>query len=81
MRIGYTMMCEQAGPRQLVRDVVRAEEAGFDLAVISDHDNPWLDSQGHSPYAWSVLGVAAQATEDTFLDWAPKELLPARREL
>jgi G6PDH family F420-dependent oxidoreductase len=63
MRIGYTMMCEQAGPRQLVRDVVRAEEAGFDFAVISDHYNPWLDSQGHSPYAWSVLGAAAQATE------------------
>src|SRR4051794_12932334 len=63
MRIGYTMMCEQAGPRQLVRDVVRAEEAGFDFAVISDHYNPWLDTQGHSPYAWSVLGAAAQATE------------------
>src|SRR5215212_5663348 len=63
VRIGYTMMCEQAGPRQLVRDVVRAEEAGFDFAVISDHYNPWLDEQGHSPYAWSVLGAAAQATE------------------
>jgi G6PDH family F420-dependent oxidoreductase len=62
MRIGYTMMCEQTGPRELVRDVVRAEEAGFDFAVISDHYFPWLDSQGHSPYAWSVLGAAAQAT-------------------
>jgi G6PDH family F420-dependent oxidoreductase len=31
--------------------------------VISDHYQPWLDSQGHSPYAWSVLGAAAQATE------------------
>ena len=61
--IGYTMMCEQAGPKQLVRDVVLAEEAGFDFAVISDHYFPWLDSQGHSPYAWSVLGAAAQATD------------------
>ena len=43
IEIGYTMMCEQAGPRQLVRDVVRAEEAGFDFAVISDHYFPWLD--------------------------------------
>ena len=60
--IGYTMMCEQAGPKQLVRDVALAEEAGFDFAVISDHYFPWLDSQGHSPYAWSVLGAAAQAT-------------------
>jgi G6PDH family F420-dependent oxidoreductase len=60
--IGYTMMCEQAGPKELVRDVVLAEQAGFDFAVISDHYFPWLDSQGHSPYAWSVLGAAAQAT-------------------
>src|SRR5205814_7523211 len=23
---------------------------------------PWLDEQGHAPFAWSVLGAAAQAT-------------------
>ena len=63
MLIGYTMMCEQAGPKQLVRDVALAEEAGFDFAVISDHYFPWLESQGHAPYAWSVLGAAAQATD------------------
>ncbi|QLH25038.1 LLM class F420-dependent oxidoreductase [Streptomyces sp. Rer75] len=62
MRWGYTMMTEQAGPRQLVEDVVRAEQVGFDFSVTSDHYFPWLDSQGHSPYAWSVLGAAAQAT-------------------
>src|SRR5882757_5669612 len=61
--IGYTMMCEQAGPKQLVRDVALAEHAGFDFSVISDHYSPWLDSQGHSPYAWSVLGAAAAKTE------------------
>ena len=63
IEIGYTMMCEQAGPKQLVRDVRLAEEAGFDFAVISDHYFPWLDAQGHAPYAWSVLGAAAQATD------------------
>lgn len=47
----------------MVRDVVLAEQAGFDFAVISDHYFPWLDSQGHAPYAWSVLGAAAQATD------------------
>lgn len=62
VEVGYTMMCEQAGPRQLVDDVVAAESAGFDFAVISDHYFPWLDEQGHSPYAWSVLGAAAWAT-------------------
>ena len=62
VQVGYTMMCEQAGPRQLVDDVVAAEAAGFDFAVISDHSFPWLDEQGHAPYAWSVLGAAAWAT-------------------
>ena len=60
---GYTLMCEQSGPRALVDDAVRAEEAGFDFAVVSDHYSPWLEEQGHSPYAWSVLGATAQATE------------------
>jgi G6PDH family F420-dependent oxidoreductase len=60
---GYTMMGEQSPPRALVDDVVRAERAGFDFAVISDHYFPWLDEMGHSPYTWSVLGAAAWATE------------------
>ncbi|WLQ39497.1 LLM class F420-dependent oxidoreductase [Streptomyces laculatispora] len=61
--IGYTMMTEQAGPRDLVGHVVGAERAGFDFSVTSDHYFPWLDAQGHASYAWSVLGAAAQATE------------------
>ncbi|MFD6566457.1 TIGR03557 family F420-dependent LLM class oxidoreductase [Micromonospora profundi] len=60
--VGYTLMCEQAGPKQLVDHAVRAEAAGFDQLVISDHYYPWLDAQGHSPYAWSVLGAVAHAT-------------------
>ncbi|MBU7600026.1 TIGR03557 family F420-dependent LLM class oxidoreductase [Streptomyces sp. P38-E01] len=62
VQIGYTMMTEQAGPRELVAHVVAAEKAGFDFSVTSDHFFPWLASQGHAPYAWSVLGAAAQAT-------------------
>jgi G6PDH family F420-dependent oxidoreductase len=60
---GYTMMCEQSPPDALVRDVRLAEQAGFDFSVISDHYQPWLESQGHSGYAWAILGAAAQATE------------------
>src|SRR5512139_398976 len=63
MDIGYTMLCEQTPPKQLVADLVHAESAGFDFSVISDHYFPWIEEQGHSPYAWSVLGAAAQATE------------------
>ncbi|GAA4935577.1 LLM class F420-dependent oxidoreductase [Streptomyces coeruleoprunus] len=62
VQFGYTMMTEQAGPRALVEHVVRAEAAGFDFSVTSDHAFPWLRAQGHSPYAWAVLGAAAQAT-------------------
>jgi G6PDH family F420-dependent oxidoreductase len=60
---GYTLMCEQRGPRELVSDAVAAEGAGFDFEVISDHYFPWLDSQGHSPNCWPVLGAVASATE------------------
>lgn len=63
LQVGYTMMTEQSPPDRLVRDVARAEAAGFDFSVISDHYQPWLESQGHSGYAWSILGAAAQATE------------------
>ena len=79
--IGYTMMGEQAGPKQLVRDVALAEEAGFDFAVISDHYFPWLEVQGHSRTPWSVLDAAAQATEQiplmTYVT-CPIRLSPAR---
>jgi G6PDH family F420-dependent oxidoreductase len=61
-QIGYTLMGEQCGPRQLVADAAHAEMAGFDFAVASDHFFPWLVEQGHAPYAWSVLGAVAQAT-------------------
>ncbi|MFG1942547.1 TIGR03557 family F420-dependent LLM class oxidoreductase [Nonomuraea sp. NPDC048826] len=63
MEIGYTLMCEQTPAPQLVEFAARAEQTGFDYAVISDHYFPWLEEMGHSPYAWSVLGAVAQATE------------------
>lgn len=59
---GYKLMSEEHGPTALVRNAVRAEQVGFEFAAISDHFSPWLDEQGHSPFAWSVLGAAAQAT-------------------
>jgi G6PDH family F420-dependent oxidoreductase len=63
VQVGYTLLCEQVShPKQLVEAAVAAEEAGFDFAVISDHFFPWLDVQGHSAYAWSVLGAVAHAT-------------------
>ena len=62
-RFGYTLMTEQSGPKDLVRYAVSAERAGFDFEVSSDHYFPWLAAQGHAPYAWTVLGAVAHATE------------------
>ncbi|GAA4978002.1 TIGR03557 family F420-dependent LLM class oxidoreductase [Kineococcus glutinatus] len=60
--IGYTCMGEQSDPRSLVRDAAAAEDAGYDLIVFSDHHSPWLTSQGHAPYTWTVLGAVTQVT-------------------
>lgn len=61
-RFGYTLMTEQSGARELVKYAADAERAGFDFEVSSDHYSPWLEAQGHSPYAWAVLAAAAQIT-------------------
>jgi len=61
-RFGYTLMTEQSGPKALVEYAARAEQVGFDFEVSSDHYSPWLVSQGHAPYAWTVLGAVAQVT-------------------
>ncbi|MGW8846290.1 TIGR03557 family F420-dependent LLM class oxidoreductase [Streptomyces xiamenensis] len=63
MQIGYKLAAEGYGPAELVRQAVAAEAAGFDFVEISDHFHPWLDSQGHSPFAWGVLGAIAARTE------------------
>src|SRR5215208_3612383 len=62
MRIGYTLSSEDHGPRELVEQARRAEEAGFHALWISDHYHPWIDEQGHSPFVWSTIGAIAQAT-------------------
>ena len=63
VQIGYTLACEEHGPRDLVRYARGAEEAGFDFAMISDHFHPWVERQGHSPHVWSVIGAIAAATQ------------------
>src|SRR4051794_20037414 len=55
-------MTEEHGPRALVQNAQRAEAAGFDFVSISDHFHPWLESQGHGSFAWSVLGAIAATT-------------------
>jgi G6PDH family F420-dependent oxidoreductase len=62
MQFGYKLSAEGFGPKDLIDQAVRAEQAGFDFVEISDHYHPWLDVQGHSPFAWTVLGAIAART-------------------
>ncbi|WP_127507353.1 TIGR03557 family F420-dependent LLM class oxidoreductase [Actinoplanes solisilvae] len=63
MRLGYKLAAEAFGPKELIRQAIRAEQAGFDFVEISDHYHPWLDVQGHSPFAWNVLSAIAVKTD------------------
>ena len=60
---GYALSSEEHPPNDLVRYAKRAEEVGFTFALVSDHFHPWVSTQGHSPFVWSVLGGIAQATD------------------
>jgi alkanesulfonate monooxygenase SsuD/methylene tetrahydromethanopterin reductase-like flavin-dependent oxidoreductase (luciferase family) len=40
MKIGYKLIAEAHSPQEMVRQAVRAEEAGFDFVEISDHFHP-----------------------------------------
>ena len=61
--IGYALSSEEHGPRDLVRNARRAEEAGFSFALISDHFHPWIERHPHSSFVWGVLGAIAEATD------------------
>ncbi|PPJ20510.1 LLM class F420-dependent oxidoreductase [Nocardia nova] len=60
--IGYFLASEQFGPKELVEQAQRAEQAGFERLWISDHFHPWNDAQGHSPFVWGTIGALSQAT-------------------
>jgi coenzyme F420-dependent glucose-6-phosphate dehydrogenase len=60
--IGYHASHEQYTPSDLLRYVRRAEAAGFNGVLSSDHFHPWTVEQGQSGFAWSWLGAALEAT-------------------
>ena len=60
--LGYHASHEQVPPSRLLAAVTRAEAAGFDGAMCSDHLAPWGVRQGESGYAWSWLGAALAST-------------------
>jgi G6PDH family F420-dependent oxidoreductase len=62
VHIGYALSSEEHPAEDLVRFATRAEQAGFEYAMISDHYHPWIDRQGQSAFVWSVLGGIARET-------------------
>lgn len=61
-QIGYTLSSEEHPAKDLVENATYAEDAGFAFASISDHFSPWTNTQGQSPFVWTVLGALSQAT-------------------
>jgi probable non-F420 flavinoid oxidoreductase len=65
-RFGFHASHEETAPGPLLRDVQRAEQAGFAAAMCSDHLAPWSRAQGESGFAWSWLGAALATTDLRF---------------
>jgi coenzyme F420-dependent glucose-6-phosphate dehydrogenase len=60
---GYALSSEEHPPAFLVENARKAEEHGFEFALISDHFHPWVDRQGNSAFVWGVIGGIATATD------------------
>lgn len=63
-KFAYFCGHEQWQPEELVRHAVLAEEAGFDMAVVSEHFHPWVDDDSASGFAFSTIGAMANATSN-----------------
>jgi G6PDH family F420-dependent oxidoreductase len=63
MKIGCFLSSEEHGPRALVEQARRAQDAGFHALWISDHYHPWIDAQGHSPFVWSTIGAISRVCD------------------
>lgn len=66
MQLGYHASHEQFTPQHLLKLVQKAEKAGFQAILSSDHFHPWSNNQGESGFAWSWLGAAMQVTNLEF---------------
>ncbi len=59
-------MAEQFSPTEIVEYSKAAESNGFTALMLSDHFQPWVPSQGQSPFAWALLGALGEATKLRF---------------
>ncbi len=64
--LGYHASHEQFAPSDLLTHVRRAEQAGFEHVLASDHFHPWSERQGESGHVWAWLGAAMRGSEMSF---------------
>ncbi len=61
-KFAYFCGHEQWQPEELVEHARLAEQAGFDLLVVSEHFHPWVDDTSAAGFAWSTIGAMAAVT-------------------
>jgi G6PDH family F420-dependent oxidoreductase len=61
-KFAYFCGHEQWHPEQLVEHARLAEQAGFDMLVVSEHFHPWVDDTSAAGFAWATIGAMAAAT-------------------
>lgn len=62
LKFGLKASAEQFDPRELVDMSVRAEEAGLDSVLVSDHYQPWRRTGGHAPFAMVWMSAVGERT-------------------
>jgi coenzyme F420-dependent glucose-6-phosphate dehydrogenase len=62
LKLGYKASAEQFPPRQLLDFAIHAEAAGFDSIMVSDHFQPWRQTDGHAPFSFVWLGALGERT-------------------
>src|SRR5215210_7050776 len=63
LKLGYKASAEQFGPRELIDFSVLAEDHAFDSVWVSDHFSPWRHTDGHSPFAFALMGALGERTK------------------
>ena len=63
-KFAYFCGHEQWHPEKLLEHSRLAEQAGFDMLVVSEHFHPWVDDSGAAGFAWSTIGAMAAVTSD-----------------
>jgi len=63
VKLGWLCSHESYQPEVLVDQAVRAERAGFDMVLASDHFHPWVDDESAAGFVWSWLGAVAMQTD------------------